>query len=350
VSEAVGGSRPPVVVVSQRLGGIGAEERRIEAAGAELRSAPLWTHEEIAEHGGGVDIILAGAVEPFDATALSSLPELRLLVRRGVGVDNVDVEAATRLGILVANVPDASVEEVSDHALSLLLALERRIVPLDAAVHGGTWQRDPSGIARVRAPIRRLSELTLGIAGFGRIGRALARKARPIYGRLLIADPLVDDATAAAEGATLVTVDELLAGADHLSLHAPLLPSTHHLIDAAALERIRPGAILVNTSRGGLVDEAALIAALRDGRLAAAGLDVTEREPLPADDPLLGAERLVLTAHSAASSITAGAELARRSVDAIVDVLDGRLPASVVDPAVLAVSTSRVAGLRPHGA
>ena len=340
--------RRPVVVMSQRLGAIGDEERRIEAAGAELRSAPLWTHDEIATNGAGADVILAGAVEPFDAATLESLPDLRVLVRRGVGVDNVDVDAATRLGIVVANVPDASVEEVSDHALALLLALERRIVALDTAVHDGVWQQDPKGIAAVRDGIRRLAELTLGIAGFGRIGRALARKAGATYGRVLVADPLLDAAGAAQAGVELVTVDELVARADHISLHAPLLPSTHHLIDAAVLARVRPGAILVNTSRGGLVDEQAVVAALREGRLAAAGLDVTEREPLPPDDPLLDAPRLVLTAHSAASSTTAGAELARRSVDAIVEVLGGRLPASVVDPAVLDRPVLRVSGLRPN--
>ena len=251
--------------MSQRLGAIGDEERRIEAAGAELRSAPLWTHDEIATNGAGADVILAGAVEPFDAAALGSLPDLRVLVRRGVGVDNVDVDAATRLGILVANVPDASVEEVSDHALALLLALERRIVALDAAVHHGVWQLDPKGIAAVRDGIRRLAELTLGIAGFGRIGRALARKASATYGRVIVTDPLLDAAGAAQAGVELVTVDELVARADHISLHAPLLPSTHHLLDAAVLDRVRPGAILVNTSRGGLVDEQALVAALREG-------------------------------------------------------------------------------------
>lgn len=336
----------PVVVVSERLGAIGPEERRVEAAGATLRAAPLWTHEEIATSGAGASIIILGAVEPFDAAALASLPDLHVIVRRGVGYDNVDVEAASRLGIVVAYVPDASVEEVSDHALTLLLAIERRILPLDRAVHAGIWKKDAEGIATVRAGIRRMSELTLGIVGFGRIGRALARKARPIYGQMLVADPFVIDTDAVAAGATLVPVQELLGGADHVSLHAPLMPTTRHLIDDAAIARLRPGAIIVNTSRGRLVDEAAVVRAVRERRLVAAGLDVTEHEPLAADDPLLTVDGIVLTAHSAASSETAGAELARRSVDAAVDVLSGRRPAAVVDPAVFESAALRATGLR----
>jgi D-3-phosphoglycerate dehydrogenase len=339
----------PVVILSERLGAIGPEERRVEAAGATLRSAPLWSADEIRANGAGAAIIIAGAVEPLNAAALESLPDLHVIVRRGVGYDNVDVEAATRLGIVVAYVPDASVEEVSDHALTLLLAIERRIVPLDRAVHAGVWQKDPKGIAIVRTGIRRLSELTLGIVGFGRIGRALARKARPIYAGMLVADPFVTEAGATEAGATLVTVEELLGSADHVSLHAPLLPTTRHLIDDPAIARMRPGAIIVNTSRGGLVDEDAVVRAVRERRLVAAGLDVTEHEPLAADDPLLTAEGIVLTAHSAASSETAGSELARRSVDAAVDVLAGRRPAAVVDAAAFESPALRATYLRGGG-
>lgn len=339
-------SERPLVILSERLGAIGPEERRVEAAGATLRSAPLWTHDEIRANGAGTAIIILGAVEPFDAAALASLPDLEVVVRRGVGYDNVDVEAATHLGIVVAHVPDASVEEVSDHALTLLLAIERRIVPLDRAVHAGVWQKDAQGIAAVRTGIRRLSELTLGIVGFGRIGKALARKAQPLYARILVADPFVTEDDARHAGAALVTVEDLLGSADHISLHAPLIPSTRHLIDDAAIARLRPGAIIVNTSRGGLVDESAVVRAIGQGRLAAAGLDVTEREPLPAGDPLLGPDGIVLTAHSAASSETAGLELARRSVDAAVEVLAGRRPASVVDATVFDSPALRAIALR----
>lgn len=338
-----------VVVMSERLGTPTADERgRIESTGAELRRAPLWTLDEIVAGARDADIALIGAAEPFDAGALASLPGCRAVVRRGVGVDNVDVDAATRLGILVANVPDASVEEVSDHALALLLALERRIVPLDRAVHDGVWQRDPRDIAAVRAGMRRLSELTLGVVGFGRIGRAAVRKALPLYARILVADPVVGPAAVEDAGAMLVSTDELFEAAEHITLHAPLLPSTRHLVNDDTLGRVRPGSVLVNTSRGGLLDEPALIRAVSDGRLATAGLDVTEHEPLAPDDPLLSCPNVVLTAHSAASSATAQAELARRSVDAVVAILEGRLPDSVVNPDVLTRQDLRTAGWSSH--
>ena len=334
-----------LVIISARLGAIGAEERRIEAAGATLRSEALWSLEDIRDKAAGASIFLLGAVEPFDAAGLEASPSCIAVVRRGVGTDNVDVEAATRLGIVVANVPDASVEEVSDHALALLLAMERRIPDLDRAVHAGVWERDPKGIAEVRTGIRRMSELTLGIVGFGRIGRALARKARPLYARIVVADPIAPKEAAEALGASLLPLEEVLATADHISLHAPLMPGTRHLIDATSLARLRPGAVLVNTSRGGLIDEADLIAAVTDGRLLA-GLDVTEHEPFPPDDPLLATPGIVLTAHSAATSFTAGAELGERSVDAVVDILAGRRPASIVNPEVLDAPNLRATQLR----
>ena len=342
----------PVVVVSLRLGAPGEQERRLAEAGAEVRSLPLFTPEEIRGSGAGVDVIILGAVEPFDAAALESLPDVRAIVRRGIGTDNVDLDAATRLGILVANVPDASVEDVSDHALALLLALERRIVPLDTLVHAGAWQRDMTAILAARSGIRRLTELTLGVVGFGRIGRALARKAAGIYGRIVAADPMVAPDAAAAAGVELVPLDRLLVEADHISLHTPLLPETRHLINDRVLAGLRRGAIVVNTSRGGVLDQDAVVRALtaEDRRLAAIGLDVTEPEPLPADHPLLTTERVVVTAHSAVASTTAARELARRSVDAALALLDGRLPDSIVNPEVLASPSLRATGLRATGA
>lgn len=332
-----------IVLLSERLGAPTSEDRRIESEGlGTLKAAPLWTIDDIRAHGADAAAIILGAVEPFDATALAELPKCRAIIRRGVGYDNVDTTAATALGIVVANVVDASVEEVSDHAMALLFAIERRIGPLDTAVRTGLWRHDPTAIAAIREGIRRISELTLGIVGFGRIGQALARKALGTYGTILAADPYTSPEVAESAGVRLIDLDGLLERSDHISVHAPLGPGTRHLLDAGAFLRLREGAVVVNTSRGGLIDEAALIDALRSGRLAGAGIDVSEREPLPIDDPLMTAPRVLLTGHSALASSTAQVELARRSVDATIALLAGRPPASIVNQAVLASPELRI--------
>lgn len=340
------GAAQPIVIVSQRLGALGEEEQRIAQAGADLRSAPLWSADEARANAEDASIIVLGAVEPFDAELLGSLPNLQAVVRRGVGLDNVDVAAATRLGIVVANVPDASVEEVSDHALSLLLAIERAVPWLDRAVRDGLWAKDPSQIQAVRGRARRLAHLTAGVVGLGRIGLAFARKARPIYGELIGSDPLIAPEVAVQHGIRLVQVDELLRHADHVTLHAPLLPSTQHLINRESIATMREGAIVVNTSRGGLVDAEALVEAVTAGMLGGAGLDVTDPEPLPSTSPLLTADRILITAHSAASSTVAAAELARRSVDAAIALALGQRPDSVVNSDVLESPVLRMSALR----
>lgn len=332
---AVGPERP-VVIFSERLGSITAHERRIEAeAGAELRRASLWSADEILANAAQADALLVGAVEPLTGAVLERLPRCQLIVRRGVGYDNVDVAAATELGIAVAYVPDASVEEVSDHALALLLALERKVLPLDRFIKGGAWVRGSDAIAAQRRGVRRLCTLTLGVVGFGRIGRALARKARPIFAERLVSDPYVTPEAAAEHGATLVPFEALVERADLVSVHAPLTPETTHLFNADVLARMKPSSYLVNTARGPLVDEAALVEALRSGRLAGAALDVTEREPLGPESPLFGLDNLILTGHSAALSESASEDLARRSVEAVIRGLRGQRPPALVNPEVL---------------
>ena len=326
----------PVVVFSERLGPITEHERRVESeAGAELRRVSLWSPEEIRANAADADVLIVGAVEPFTAASLRELPRCRLVVRRGVGYDNVDVAAATELGIPVAYVPDASVEEVSDHALALLLALARRLGPLDSAVKGGQWSRDAGAVLARRKGIRRLKDLTLGIVGLGRIGQALARKARPLFREVLASDPYLAPERAAEHGASLVPFDTLLERADLISLHSPLTPETTHLFSEQTLARMKRGSYLVNAARGPLVDEAALARALQAGHLAGAGLDVTEREPIEPDSPLLSMEQVILTAHSGAASESAGDELRRRSVEAAIRGLRHERPAALANPEVL---------------
>ncbi len=333
-----------VVAFSERLLPLTEEERRIEAEpNVELRVAGLWSEEAIARAASDAAVLIVGSVEPLTGAVLRSLPQCRLIVRRGVGYDNVDVQSATELGIAVAFTPGASVEEVSDHALALLLVLERRVVVLDRAVRSGAWQHDPTTIASIRAPIRRLRSLTLGIVGLGQIGRALALKAGPLVGRVIGSDPYLSHDEAGALGVELVSFEELLEISDLISIHAPLTPETRHMFDAQAFARMRPTTGIVNTARGALVDHAALVDALAAGRIGGAALDVVDEEPLPEGHPLLDAPNVILTGHSAASSTSSTGELRRRTVDAALAALRGEVPPVLVDPSVVERPAFRLA-------
>jgi D-3-phosphoglycerate dehydrogenase / 2-oxoglutarate reductase len=245
------------------------EEAVLAGHDVELRRLRCRTPEEVAEQAGDADVLINQYV-PITAAVLDALPSCRLVVRYGVGVDNVDVEAATGRGVWVANVPDYGRDEVADHTLALALALLRGVVVLDRSVRSGTWDL---GSAR---PLRRLAVLTWGVVGCGAIGGAVAARAAGLGMRVLGYDVV---GVRSAPPIERVPLEELLEAADVVSLHAALTPDSHHLIGAAALARMRPTAFLVNTARGGLVDTAALLAALDTGELAGAALDVLEQEP-----------------------------------------------------------------------
>jgi D-3-phosphoglycerate dehydrogenase len=263
----------------------------------------------------------------FTRGVLAALPRCRVIARYGVGVDTVDLAAATEHGIVVANVPDYGTDEVSNHAVALVLALHRRIVTYDRSVRSGRWD------FQAGAPVPRLRGLVLGVVGFGRIGRMVAEKLRPFGLRILVADPIV---TAVPDWAEHVDLDDVLARADIVTLHCPLTPETRHLIGARALALMKPSAILVNTARGGVVDTAALVDALETRRIAGAGLDVLEREPLAAGDRLAALDGVVLTPHAAFYSEGSIVELKGKTAQAVLDALEGRRPASVVNPEVYA--------------
>jgi D-3-phosphoglycerate dehydrogenase / 2-oxoglutarate reductase len=249
---------------------------------------------------------------PLTASAMDAMPDCHVIVRYGVGVDNIDLVAAAERGITVANVPDYGIEEVSDHALALLLAVERRIVPRDKAVRAGGWN-----IARAE-PMRRLTMLTLGIIGHGRIGQAFHRKAAALgLARVLIHDPSDPGSC---------DLDDLLTGSDIVSLHVPLTPGTAALIGADRIARMRPGASLINTARGGLVDEGALAAAIASGRLRGAGLDVFAIEPPSSDNPLLALPQVVLSDHTGWYSEASIADLQRKAAEEVARVLRGESP------------------------
>lgn len=303
------------------------ERAAAEAAGATLvlgnGNAPFIDAE----------VILTVGLMPIDAAAIAALERCRLIARYGIGVDTIDVAAATAQGIVVANAPTYCVEEVSDHAAALILSLVRRVAGLDRAVRARGWsaaQGELGGVRRMRAQ-------TLGIVGMGRIGAALARKMQPFVGRTLGYDPYLASQTIAERGAEPVGLEQLLREADLVSLHVPLSEQTRKLIDAAAFALMKPTALFVNTSRGPLVDEAALAQALVDGRLGGAALDVVASEPLATDSPLLAVDplRLILTPHAAASSTESLVDLRSEVIAAMQAVLADRWPPGVINSQVV---------------
>jgi D-3-phosphoglycerate dehydrogenase len=304
-----------------------AERAELAMVDARLEARACRTENDLVAAVADADAIL-NTVLPITARAIAAMVRCRVIVRSGVGVDNVDVAAATAAGIVVANVPDASVEEVSNHALALLLVSSRKIMLLDSALRQGTWSR------ALFPPMGTLYGQTLGLVGLGRIARALAAKAQALQMRVIARDPFVSEAEARAAGVELVTFERLLSESDFVSLHTPLLPDTRHLIGRPQLAAMKSSAYLPNTARGALVDQAALVEALISGQIAGAGLDVFEHEPLATDDPMLILPNVVLTPHAAAYSDHGIRELRRRTGEAAADVLRGTWPRGLANPEV----------------
>jgi len=257
---------------------------------------------------------------------LKALRRCKVICRYGVGVDTVDLDAATEYGIIVAFVPDYCTDEVSNHAAALILALHRHLVPLNREVTAGHWQ------FRVAAPTARLLGQTLGIVGLGRIGTMLAEKLRGFGLNIVATDPYRQDWP---DWVGRVSLDELLARSDIVSLHCPLTTETHHLINVAALRKMKPSAYLVNTARGGVVDPEAIVQALREKWIAGAALDVQEVEPMPGAHPLAGLDNVILTPHAGWYSEGSIVELKRKVAASIRRALEGQIPAAVANPEVL---------------
>lgn len=275
----------------------------------------------------GASALLVGTT-PFGPAELSRMPSVRLIVRAGIGYDIIDTEAAAANGIWVANVPDYCADEVADHTLLLLMAASRR---LDQA--STIWREAGRWIVYDKlAPVYRPSSRTLGIVGMGRIGARVADRARAFGWRIVGADDHIDAAAMAAHGAEKVTLDELFRTADAITLHCPLNAATHHLVNEARLATTKPGVVLVNTSRGGLIDIAALDAAVASGHVAAAGLDVLEDEPgVDYAQPILARSNVTVTSHTAWYSVDARRELALLCADEAMRVIAGDAPRNPVN-------------------
>jgi phosphoglycerate dehydrogenase-like enzyme len=289
--------------------------------------------------------LLAGAVaaivstDPFDADVLAASPGLRVIARVGVGVDSIDVDAATVHGVAVTITPGANEATVADHTVGLMLAALRRVCEHDGAVRRGRWNRTGEHTPWL------LSGSTVGLVGFGHIGRTVARRLAGFEVRVLATDPIAPrDAAVEAVG-----LDELLAASDVVSLHVPLQPSTRGLIGARELALMPAHAILVNTARGGIVDEGALARALERGRLRAAALDVFDEEP-PRASRLLSLPNVVLSPHNAGLSIPSIEEMTRRATSSVIEVMRGAVPEHLANPRVLEHAAFSDAPLAARGA
>ena len=301
------------------------EHEILGAEGHELRfEANATSPEEVAAAVTGADAVL-NCYAKMPGDVIRGLSGCRIIARYGIGLDTIDMDAANAMGIVVTNVPDYCIDEVSDHALSLALSLARGVVLLDRRVRSGSWTPTDA------RPLHRLRGRIFGLVGFGRIARALAVKASAVGFEIVATDPYVPDDAVREAGAEPVGLDELLARADVVSLHVPLSDESHHLIDAGALTAMKDGAILVNTSRGPLVDTDALRDALEAGRLGGAALDVLEHEPPSLDDPLLRRDDVVITPHAGFYSEESLRELQRKAVEQVVAALRGERPRYAVN-------------------
>lgn len=314
----------PICVIAQPIHPIGAQILR--GAGVEVRQSPGPGLDSLREVIAEADAVIVR--DSLPATLIDAAPQLCVIANHGTGTDKIDVAHAESKGIPVVFTPDANVRSVAEHALMLMLATARQAVQADAATRQGHWR------FKYEQPMFSLCGKTLGVVGWGRTGRLLCGMAtQALDMRVVVWSPSLPGAGSLPSGAERVeTLQELLQASDVVSLHRPLREDTRHTLDAAALQQMKPGAIVINTSRGGLIDESALADALRGGRLFGAGLDVFETEPLPAGSVVAGLPNVVLTPHVAGSAQEALEATARQCAEQILSVLAGRQPAHLVHP------------------
>lgn len=301
------------------------EEERILGPIAALEVTRSTDPAEIAAAVRDADAVIVN-LAPIARPAIEGMRRCKIICRYGIGYDNVDVAAATERGIWVARVPDYGIEDVSDHALGLFLACVRKIPYTDRGIRAGGW-----GFRRNR-PSYRIRGKTFGLLGYGAIARALHRKLSGLgLARVLAHDPYADPAAMRAAGAEPVPVDELLAASDYVSIHAPLTPETRGIIDGRRLAAMKPAAIIINTARGGIIDEDALAGALRAGRIGYAALDVFETEPLAAGSPLRELDTVILTDHHAYYTEESVVELKTKAALRVRTALQGGAPESALN-------------------
>lgn len=314
-----------VAVTDYTFESLDTEKAILEPLGFQVVGKRCKSPEEIIDLVADADAVLT-QFAPVNAAVIGSMRRARVIVRYGIGVDNVDLDAARQRNIPVCNVPAYCIDEVVDHTLALILALTRQIVSNCTHLRGGKW-----GSAAPLTAMHALKDLTVGIVALGRIGREVAARLRAFKCRLLAFDPMVPAAEIERAGCTPVSFDELLRQADVVTLHCPSTAQTRRLIDRTALAKMKRGALLINVARGDVVDTAALVEALREGRLGGAGLDVCDPEPIPPDSLLLGMANLIVTPHIASASVPAVTALRTQVAETAVRALRGEPLVNVVN-------------------
>ena len=315
-----------IVITDHRFPDVAQEQQAVVAAGGTLVVGQAATEEQVADLCRDADGVLTVRA-PVTRRAISAMERCRIIVRYGIGLDTVDLPAATERGIMVANVPDYCLDEVSDHALTLLLMLSRQMIPAISLAREGIWS------VATMPPLQRLRGQTCGLVGCGRIGSLLAGKVKSLGMNVIVYDPYLNEARAREMGSARVSFDGLLSRANFISLHAPLTDETRHIFGAAAFSKMKKAAYLINTARGGLIDEASLIAALDAGQISGAGLDVLESETdvTPLRAALVHHPKVIVTAHTAWLSDEARATLQRRAIEQALACLGDKIPYGLVN-------------------
>ncbi|KHE72240.1 C-terminal binding protein [Halobacillus sp. BBL2006] len=300
------------------------EKEVLESIGAEVIEAQCKTEDEVIRAGKNVDGIIS-QYAPITRKVIETLDRCKVYARYGVGFDTIDVKTATKNGKMVCNVTDYCLDEVSNHAFALMMACARKIVQLNESVKQGTWD------SKIMKPVYRLNGQTLGVIGLGNIPQALAKKAKAFGLHIISYDPFVSHELAASLGVKMVDLQTLCEQSDYISVHPPLNAQTKGLLSDEQFSWMKDSAFVINTSRGPVIDEGALIRALQNGEIAGAGLDVLVTEPIEPDNPLLHMNNVILNPHSAYYSIESELELKRKTAQNVADVLTGKIPTYLVN-------------------
>jgi len=301
------------------------EERILRSAGCEIVSGQCKTPETLIPLVGDADAVIT-QFAPVKADVVQAMRQAKVIVRYGIGVDNVDLAAARSQGIPVCNVPDYCIHEVADHTLAFMLGMTRQVVANHRQIQAGQW-----GLATPLTQMKTLCDQTVGLIGFGRIGREVAARLQPFHCRRLVFDPMAPADAVRAAGCEPASLEALLQAADIVTLHCPSTPQTRRLLNAATLAQLKPGTIVINLARGDLIETAALVEALQSGRLGGAAIDVCDPEPIPLDSPLRTLPNVICASHIASASVKAVAKLRETAARIAVLAVQGQALPNVVN-------------------